>query len=290
MPTLKVYAHGVSMGQPGNNLTPSARGVVSGWSSASLRRNRAFLYSVDVDALQAHPGVAFTLTLRDCPPSAAEWTTARDTFLDALRHEGFAFIHWVTEWQRRRVPHLHLAVFLPPGSDPAVFAGNALRHWLRVAAPYRPSAHAQHVTPIYDALGWNQYLAKHAARGLSHYQRSRASLPEAWQGSSVGRMWGKRGDWPVIPPMDLTINPRAFAILRRILRSWRVSDARTAIRTARRPQDLLSAIRRLKSARRMLTCPDPGLSRVRGCSEWFPQELTYRVLALVADLGGIIES
>jgi hypothetical protein len=40
----------------------------------------------------------------------------------------------------------------------------------------------------------------------------------------------------------------------------------------------------------MLTCPDPGLSRVRGCSEWFPQELTLRVLALVADLGGIIES
>lgn len=278
------------MGQPGHNLTPPLRGVVSGWSTASLRRNRAFLYSVDVDSLQAHPGLALTLTLKDCPPSAVEWTRARDAFLESIRRDGFSFVHWVTEWQKRRVPHLHLAVFLPEGSDSSKFAAQALLHWLRIAAPYNPSAQAQHVTPIFDALGWNQYLAKHAARGLTHYQRSKATLPESWQGSSVGRMWGKLGGWPVVAPLALNLDLRAFAILRRFLRSWRVSDARQAITEAKRPQDITSAIRRLRSARRMLTCHVPSLSRVRGCSEWFPQVLTYRILALVADLGGVIES
>lgn len=285
MPTIKVYAHGVSMGQPGHNAKPPPRGIVSGWSTASLRRNRAFLYSVDVEALKSHPGLALTLTVRDCPPSAAEWSRARDAFLDSLRNEGFSFVHWVTEWQRRKVPHLHLAIFLPPGSDPNAYAIKAISHWLRIAAPYSPSHLAQFWNPIYDALGWNQYLSKHAARGLRHYQRSMASLPETWQGSSAGRMWGKLGDWPLVPPMALHVDRRGFAILRRVLRSWRVSDARTAILKAKRPQDLTAAIRRLRSARKMLTCPDEALSRVRGVSEWFPQELMMRALALVHDLG-----
>ena len=289
MPTVKVYAHGCTMGTPGTNENPPPRGIVKGWSTSSLRRNLVFLFSVDVDALKAHPGLALTLTVRECPPSAADWTLARDAFLAAIRREGFSFVHWVTEWQRRRVPHLHLAIFLPPGSDPNLFAVKAITHWLRIASPFQPLSRGQFFNPIYDALGWNQYLSKHAARGLRHYQRSMASLPLSWQGGSAGRMWGKLGSWPTDPPIELNVGSKGFAVLRRILRSWRVSDARTAIIKAKRPQDRISAIRRLRSARRMLLCPDPRLSPVRGVSEWFSQALMLRCLGLVADLGYRVE-
>jgi len=143
---------------------------------------------------------------------------------------------------------------------------------------------------IFDALGWNQYLSKHAARGLRHYQRSSASLPSAWRGGSAGRMWGKLGNWPICPDFKLHLDLKAFAFMRRVLRSWRLSDARQALLKAKRPKDRQSAIRRIRSARRMLLCPDPRLSSVRGVSEWLPQEDTLRVLALASSLGYQVES
>ena len=293
MPTATVYAHGFNMGQAGRNDTPPPRGLVTGWSEASIRRNRNFLYAVDVDALKACPGLALTLTVRDLPPTAAEWSRLRDNFLFCLRREGFAFLHWLTEFQLRRVPHLHMAVFLLPGSseDQAIrFAGAAFRHWLRLAAPYNASPKAQYMNLIYDALGWNQYQSKHAARGLHHYQRSQASLPPSWRGASAGRMWGKLGNWPLCPEFKLQLDLKAFAFMRRVIRSWRLADARQALLKAKRPQDRQSAIRRIRSARRMLLCPDRRLSSVRGISEWLPQKETLRVLALASSLGYQIES
>ncbi len=290
VPTVKVYAHGVSMGQPGHNSQPPPRGIVKGWTQASIRRNRNFLYSVDVEALKALPGLGLTLTLRDCPPTAADWSRLRDVFLDSIRREGFVLVHWVTEWQRRRVPHLHLAIFLPAGTDSRAFALKAVTHWLRIAAAYRPRLQGQFWNPIFDALGWNQYLSKHAARGLRHYQRSASSLPEGWQGGSAGRMWGKLGDWPLAPVFSLSVSHQGFAMLRRFLRSWRVADARLAILKAKGPKERLGAVRRLRAARRMLLCPDPFLSKVRGCSEWFGQDLMLRCLDLLASSGCPIES
>ena len=224
MPTLTVYRHGSTMGSGNPNATPPQRTEVLGWSAHAVRRNVRFLYSVDETVLEELPGVAFTLTLRECPLEPKAWQRARDAFLVALRRKGVVLVHWVTEWQRRGVPHLHLAAYWPAIYHPPVSA--VIGDWLRITAPYGSKASGQHHSPIYDALGWNQYVSKHAARGLSHYQRSPENIPEGWRGQSTGRMWGKLGSWPILAPDRFDLGSEAFHRFRRIVRSWRLADSR----------------------------------------------------------------
>lgn len=249
-----------------------------GWSTSAVRRNLQFLYQVDERPLEGLQGVALTLTVRDCPQTAADWTRAKHAFLEALRRLGASLVHWVTEWQARGVPHLHMAVYFPFCPPyPAMMA-----HWLRISAPWGSRACAQHLTPISDALGWNQYVSKHAARGLRHYQRSAEALPEAWQGASTGRMWGHHGPWPLQPPVKVEFPMPAFHRFRRMVRAWRVADARRPIR---RGTVFMVNVRRVLSARGMLRCPVPTLSAVRGVSEWIPESVTDRLLKWLADQG-----
>jgi len=271
MPTLSVYRHGATMGAGNPNAKPPPRTAVTGWSAHAIRRNLLFLYSVDERGLQPLHGLALTLTIRDCPQNPQDWLRARDAFLVALRRSGVVLVHWVTEWQRRGVPHLHLAAYWSEVPDPVAILG----HWLRIAAPFGAKPRGQHFHPIYDVLGWNQYVSKHAARGLHHYQRNPENIPAAWVGGSTGRMWGKLGDWPTVDAAKLDLDPSSYHRLRRIVRGWRLADARKA-----------SDARRIRSARRMLRCPFPKLSPVRGLSEWMPQSLTLRVVEFLASVDG----
>jgi len=43
------------------------------------------------------------------------WTRLVKTLLQRLRRAGLLRWHWVVEWQRRGVPHLHLAVYAQEG-------------------------------------------------------------------------------------------------------------------------------------------------------------------------------
>lgn len=273
MPTHRFYLTGLTAGvPPGVNNHPRAkRGIVGGWSESSTRANTRFLYSVEHELLTGY-GYAATFTVRTCPDSHEDWKRARELLFMRFRRMGMIRCHWVTEWQRRGVPHLHLAVWFEQ-----LHSENSLREaWLRIAAPYRPVAKAQQVKPIRDAVGWFQYLSKHASRGLRHYQRSPEGIPAGWQ--RTGRMWGAIGSWPTREALVFDLETKGFHAYRRIVRAWRVAGARAQGDQVR-----------LGYARRMLRCDDPGLSAVRGISEWIPIDVSLTMLANVAMRGFRIE-
>lgn len=295
MPVMKVYRHGVTAAHvPDKPPTPPERTKCSGWTVSAIRRNRQFLYSVDERALTGI-GFAVTFTVKTCPPTHEDWSGLRNDLFKRFRRLGMIRAHWLTEWQRRGVPHLHAAVWFPPEvieqyASPEAFGRFLVLHWCQLAGDaYQALPGGQHVTPIWDVVGWNQYVSKHAARGLNHYQRNPANIPEGWRQIGTGRMWGylatRAQPWPLVEPSALELPWGAFWALRRVVRSYRKADARAALASARDPKAAKVARRRISSARGMLKAHDPQLSRVRGISEWLPQDDQLRVLALLADQG-----
>lgn len=275
MRVLKSNLHGLTLGTAPvrNNHQRTKRGDVKGWSHSATRRNLAFLRSIDGDRVRLDEyghelvSVAITLTIKDCPPTAECWSKLRKAYIDRLRRLGLVRMHWVTEWQRRKVPHLHAAAWFK-AEDAYLLMDKLAKSWCDCASDYRPLERSQFVTQIYDAEGWFKYVAKHAARGVTHYQRSAEGIPEGWQ-SKTGRVWGKVGDWEGVsmPVCEDSLTSEEYYKLRRILRSWRVSDSRTSKNKSR-----------ISSAKRMLRCNDVGLSHVRGCSEWFSQDLLTKAM------------
>lgn len=269
MRTLKVYLHGATMGTPprNNSHLRAKRGNVTGWSSSATRRNVAFLRSVVPDTLMVDHngeylhGYAFTLTLKNCPPTAEDWHKIRKAFVERLRRAGMYRLHWVTEWQRRGVPHLHGCVW---ATDPKIRL-LIIGHWLSVAAQYEAGHRGQHVNLLTDAVGWFKYLAKHAARGVQHYQRSSENIPAGW--IKTGRVWGYSGEWDTRDHIQIKIEDATYYRLRRLVRSWRKADARQS-----------GDKYRIKSSRTMLECHLRGLSEVRGISEWVDQETMLTLL------------
>lgn len=260
MRTMKLYRHGMTMGTPPakNTHKRAKRGKVEGWSESASRNNIKFLRSVDetrlpfTDSGDPLVPIAITLTLKDCPPTSDHWHKLRRAYIKRMERLGLYRCHWVTEWQRRGVPHLHMAMWFPPGVHPAQMIG----HWVEVAAPYGAKRQGQHYTNITDAVGWFQYVSKHTARGARHYQRHPENIPAEWL-RKTGRVWGHPGNWPIQGPVEFELSDEAFYRLRRILRSWRVAQARSRCEWWR-----------LSSARSMLKSPDKALSNVRGASEW----------------------
>ena len=284
MPVVKSYRNGVTAGCAPRKRTqqPAKRSTVGGWSVSSTRGNQTFLYSVDAPRLTGH-GYAVTLTVRDCPPTSDEWHRIRRALIEWLRRRGLIRLHWITEWQRRGAPHFHMAFWLsePMSGD---FLVEFLHYWRRLTAHLGSEIRSQHVTPIHDPKGWFEYVSKHAARGLSNYQRNPERVPSEWQGKT-GRMWGKLGDWPADDPLRLNVSMKAYHRYRRMCRRWRVSDARAALSLAKTPETRRQARRRITSARGMLSCPDPNLSAVRGVSEWIPQDISLLLVTLAVGDG-----
>lgn len=185
--------------------------------------------------------------------------------------------HWLTEWQRRQVPHLHGALWFPEPSRWDDLKAQIRQAWLEVMASYGPLQWSQHVEPITNAVGWFQYVSKHAARGLNHYQRNPEGIPPGWQGAT-GRMWGYGGDWPLREAMSLQMSMPAYHRFRRLVRSWRLADARSS-----------RSGRRIIQAKDMLKCRDSGLSAVRGVSEWIDTNDALKFVEIVASEGYDVE-
>ena len=269
MPTGKLYANGLTMGMGGNPKAKGGpRGEVVGWSPSSVRRHTRWLYGVDTQHLD---GLAWslTLTMRECPPSHLEWQALRARYVDTLTASGVVLrSHWVTEWTRRKVPHLHMAVYFKPGVSAEDAERLLVDTWIQYASRFGTSRSAQHMAPIYGALGWLEYLSKHAARGVAHYQRS--GKPSGWE--KTGRLWGHTGTWPTTIPIDYTTTREEFWRFRRLVRSWRIADARKSAMEGK------SSFRRVTSARHMLRCNEHDLSQVRGVSEWIPEQLGMELL------------
>lgn len=275
MPVIKAYRHGMTGGvAPMNNSHQRVpRGTVEGWSEGATRRNTAFLRSIREDQLTG-AGVALTLTLRDCPPTARDWHRLRRAWEMRMARAGMVRLHWVTEWQRRGVPHLHCAIWFP---GTVYDMATPVAAWVDLAQQYGAGRGGQHARPIDGPVGWFQYLSKHAARGVKHYQRNADNIPQGWQ-QQTGRVWGKSGDWPVRDVVRINLENEqgdgGWFAFRRLIRSWRVADARSS-------GDRF----RLAQARGMLTCHDQPTSRVRGVSEWMPQHVQDGLLANLAVRG-----
>ena len=265
MPTMKVYPNGVStyMGGTGTH-TRAPRGDVVGWSAAAARRQRLWAWGVDASALTGF-GYAVTLTLKDTPDSAVDFHVLRTTWEKRLRRMGMTRIHWVIEWQARGTPHLHAAIYFPEALSPqdrAMLVG----HWLVVSSAFGSFVWAQDLADIDGPLGWLKYLAKHATRGVSHYQRQ--GHPEGW--AKTGRLWGAGGSWPIKEPLVLDgLNLPEFYRLRRLMRAWSFADARKFGDTSRMKYLKLSAKRGGKEK-----------SRFMGAAEWIPEDVSSRLIAL----------
>lgn len=256
-----------------------ARGVVSGWTPKSARSNTEFLQSVEYDGLTGL-GLAFTGTIKDCPETPDDWHKLRDSFIKRLSRLGLIRHHWVTEWQRRGVPHLHGMFFFPEvsGSDYVRLVSAISSAWLALAEPYGGQSRGVHIAPMTDARGWAEYEGKHATRGCSHYQRSKENIPEKWQ-SKTGRVWGKGGDWPTQAAMTFAASGPVFHRFRRLIRSWRIAEARASGKP-----------RRIAYARRSLKCNNPGQSAVRGTNDWIPQAESMALLHAAAVLtSGVVD-
>lgn len=250
------------------------RGQVEGWSVGATRRNTEFLMRV-VEPELTGAGVALTLTVRDCPASAEDWTALRKRWIERQRRAGMVRLHWITEWQRRGVPHLHVAIWWPDKyrmSDP-------VEDWVELAGElYGAGYRAQHAKIIDGPVGWFRYLSKHAARGVKHYQRNNENIPESWL-RKTGRVWGYSGPWPLAEPRRFGLQAKdgdgGWFRLRRMVRAWRRADARAE-----------GDRWRIRSARRMLKSSEPELSRLRGFSEWMPSEsVQLRMLANLVERG-----
>jgi hypothetical protein len=261
MPRVTVLPNGVTASCPRTGPLaeqPSKRGRVRGWTVQSSQRLRRWFYSVDGPELDGQ-GYALTLTVRDLPPSAADWTATRRAFVERMRRAGMVRGQWLTEWQRRGVPHLHGCVFFEDHRDVDAIAD----HWLSAADAWGAGRSAQTVKRLYGLPGWLQYQAKHSARGVRHYQRSNA--PEAWK-RGTGRLWGVVGQWPTreqLVPVDM----RTFWRFRRLLRAWLISRARGG-----------GDHRRVRYLRTMLQDRDRDRAGVRGVGEFCPEAVSRELL------------
>ena len=134
MPVQTLYRHGGKggVGPARNDHLRAKRGTVQGWSLGATRRNTQFLMSVEEHRLTG-VGYALTLTLRDCPATPGDWHRLRKSWTDRMRRLGMVRLHWVTEWQRRGVPHLHCAIWFDPMNNGIAYA---IRAWVEVASAY----------------------------------------------------------------------------------------------------------------------------------------------------------
>jgi hypothetical protein len=282
---------------PGRNSAPVKRDVIKGWTAGAVRRHGNWLYSIDAPRLDG-VGISLTLTMRDTPASSAEFIEARQALLARLYRAGATRVHWVVEWQKRGTPHMHLAVYYPEGADPEAVASRAIYGWVAIASDWHAGVGGQDWNTIDGPLGWLQYLSKHAARGVRHYQRT--GHPEGW--NTTGRLWGHTGAWPTDEPMRFELSTAAYHRFRRLVRSWRVADARgahqaalEAVRGAEATQWHGEAVsrerqvrRRITYARGMLTCSNRKLSPVRGVSDWLPEDVALQLVALIESEGNIV--
>lgn len=275
-PKITLMPSGINAHVPSpGNRKPSKRGTCSGWSSGTATRNRRFLMSVEPDQLDGH-GVTYTLTVRDVPPSPNEWARLRNALFKAMRRGGLLRLHWVTEWTAKGRPHLHICAFFPQlgKHGPPV---DVIATWLRLTAHLGTLSRGQFSRRLHNAAGWFAYVAKHASRGVRHYQRQTAqeSLPEGWESS--GRMWGTLGEWPT-SEQCYEISISTFWRLRRLARSYLVAQARAEFADPF-ARDRRAALRRWKFAQRMLRDTDKGRGAVRGLGHWIPYDVQEQLVA-----------
>lgn len=277
MAVVRVFPGGVSGGFPGSGqrLTDTKRGEIKGWTQGASRRLVAWLWSIDPSMLGDN-GWALTFTMGHTPDNSQQWHSARKALMKRLQRSGVTAQHWVIEWTAIGRPHLHMAVY-----GDTLVSSHAMRAWLAICADYGWDVEpwAQHFVKIDGAPGWLEYLAKHASRGVRHYQRQ--GKPEGWD--KTGRLWGHWGDWPTSLPVEVDLNDESFWRFRRLARSYLAAKMRArslalfSLAGGEADPDAAAAL--LKSSRRIITAArrigsnagHAERGRYIGLSGWVPE-------------------
>lgn len=267
MAIVRVFPGGSSGGFAGPGRAPDddgrTRGDCVGWSEGASRRLIQWLWSVNPDGL-SDDGWAVTLTMGGRPETSDDWHRVRKALMKRLERAGVTRQQWVTEWTAAGRPHLHMAVYGPGRVNVDILVS-----WLQLCdlEGWDATAAAQHIVPITGVTGWLEYVSKHAARGVAHYQRMGA--PDGW--TKTGRLWGAWGDWPIEVPVELSLGTRGFYRYRRLVTEWQ----RQRMRRAGAPA---SSWRRV--GWRM---GDKNKGRYMGVSGWIPDAVSINLALLASE-------
>jgi hypothetical protein len=206
-----------------------------------------------------------------------------------MRRTGIDRYHWVVEFQRRGVPHLHVVAYWEQSPD-EVIKHDPIAHWLAVAEEYGAQRKGQDMRFCNQRVELLAYMAKHSARTAEHYQRARLSLPVGWH--SVGRLWGasRAGSWPT-STLTFDFNDTAFYRLRRLCRGYVRSKASTRLAVSKGtgdPQQVERAIAGLVHTRRLLKCNDRLHSRIRPIGTWMPESVAASMVIYTERQSGCV--
>ena len=308
MPTISIRAHGVSAtrnqtlvnSETGEivKLTafqPPERTATKGWTSNVARRNEQRLQQVDFEAVDGVPAFV-TLTMpaqQMADVSAAMFHAWLKRWIQYMKRHGLLHYYWILEFQATGNPHLHLLVWLDHDWD-ALEQYKALRSWVNMLNKSDVGARLQgQIWENIDVGGELvvdgervpahpervlMYLAKHAARGVAHYQRRLSNMPDDWQYRS-GRVWGHDHGLPLREQEDFETDYPTFWTFRRLVRRWRLAEAR-GIKDADRRRQAIS------QARRSLRCSRRDVSPYRGVSAWLPADVASQLLDAAVSMNG----
>lgn len=216
MPRLTIRQHGASASIPrhpiaGNLQKPEERKANRGWTAAVARRNSQYLQRIDFERVDGTP-YAVTLTL---PAWQMEQVTPVvmhrliDVMIKYLRRHGMLHFHWIIEFTARRMPHIHMSVWMADryeewdrhlrqyivwDNNESAVVSNVVVKWLELteAEGLHTSSNSQDVQLIDGNEAWLVYIAKHGIRGVKHYQRALDNMPDEWR-DGAGAMWDTTG-------------------------------------------------------------------------------------------------
>lgn len=308
MPTISIRAHGVSATRNQTLVNPKTGEIVKltafqppertatkGWTVNVARRNEQRLQQVDFEAVDGVPAFV-TLTMpaqQMADVSAAMFHAWLKRWIQYMKRHGLLHYYWILEFQATGNPHLHLLVWLDHDWD-ALEQYKALRSWVNMLNKSDVGARLQgQIWENIDVGGELvvdgervpahpervlMYLAKHAARGVAHYQRQLSNMPEDWQYRS-GRVWGHDRGLPLREQENVECDYPTFWTFRRLIRRWRLAEARS-IKDADRRR------RAISQARGSLRCSRRDVSPYRGVSAWVPSDVASALLDAAVSMGG----
>lgn len=308
MPTISIRAHGVSATRNQTLVNPKTGEIVKltafqppertatkGWTVNVARRNEQRLQQVDFEAVDGVPAFV-TLTMpaqQMADVSAAMFHAWLKRWIQYMKRHGLLHYYWILEFQATGNPHLHLLVWLDHDWD-ALEQYKALRSWVNMLNKSDVGARLQgQIWENIDVGGELvvdgervpahpervlMYLAKHAARGVAHYQRQLSNMPEDWQYRS-GRVWGHDRGLPLREQENVECDYPTFWTFRRLVRRWRLAEARS-IKDADRRR------RAISQARGSLRCSRRDVSPYRGVSAWVPSDVASALLDAAVSMGG----
>ena len=173
--SVEVFPEGVVMKRSGKaDIKPPVgcvRGAIEGFSPEAARRLREFCVTQEAKGLVPW---STTLTVhRRVTPD--EWRQFMQTFRMRLKRRGWAGV-WRVELQRRKVPHVHVALWLPPEE----MLGSVVVSWCESTGEMTDVDALKHAVKgrRIESSGWAVYLALHSGKEKS------AQL--GWK----GKQWG----------------------------------------------------------------------------------------------------